>query len=402
MIVATVRDIRAFSPKVLPPPRHDGRLRILNIGLPILGLSSFTRSLAEHAATRDDVMMTHFELVNATWMKVLFRVSPVPWSMDLQCANMVNLWRWRIRRAIDSGALNLDCFDAVVTCPQHHTMAFIDRRPGRPFVISAHTDATAVNTVRDFGDSPLTTRPLDRCDRYLFPRCDLVTCMGWFAGNSARDDYGVDPARLMLVPPTTSEIAPGDPPGKTPARGRPARIAIAGNDWVRKGGPELLRWHQSRWAGRAELHVIGQGAPVDHGARNVIWHGRVPREQLLNQLLPSMDLFVLPTRRDMSPWVLVEAAGAGVAAVSSRLGGIPDEVIHGQTGLLCTPGDEGEFIRAIESLLDDPDRCHQMGLAAREYARQHFTPRVVYGGLLDRLWAEFRRQNSNSIRADAE
>ncbi|MBX3407263.1 MAG: glycosyltransferase [Phycisphaeraceae bacterium] len=402
MIVATVRDIRAFSPSVLPPPRHDGRLRILNIGLPILGLSSFTKSLAEHAATRDDVVMTHFELVNATWMKVLFRVSPVPWSMDLQCANMVNLWRCRIRRAIDSGALNLDCFDAVVTCPQHHTMAFIDRRPDRPFVISAHTDATAANTVRDFGDSPITTRPLDRCDRYLLPRCDLVTCMGWFAGNSARDDYGVDPDRLMLVPPTTTEITPGDPPGKTPARGRLARIAIAGNDWVRKGGPELLRWHQSRWTERAELHVIGQGAPEDPAARNVVWHGRVPREKLLNELFPSMDLFVLPTKRDMSPWVLVEAAGAGIAAVSSRLGGIPDEVIDGQTGLLCTPGAENEFIRAIESLLDDPDRCFRMGLAAREYARRHFTPRVVYGGLLDRLWTEFRRQAPRGIRAEAE
>lgn len=402
MIVATVRDIRAFSPSVLPPPRHDGRLRILNIGLPILGLSSFTKALAEHAATRDDVVMTHFELVNATWMKVLFRVSPIPWSMDLQCANMVNLWRWRIRRAIDSDALNLDCFDAVVTCPQHHTMAFIDRRPARPFVISAHTDATAVNTVRDFGDSPITTRPLDRCDRYLLPRCDLVTCMGWFAGNSARDDYGVDPSRLMLVPPTTTEITPGDPPGKTPARGRLARIAIAGNDWVRKGGPELLRWHQSRWAERAELHVIGQGAPEDPAARNVTWHGRVPREKLLNELFPSMDLFVLPTKRDMSPWVLVEAAGAGVAAVSSRLGGIPDEVIDSQTGLLCEPGDEDEFIRAIESLLDDPDRCFRMGLAAREYARNHFTPKVVYGGLIDRLWTEFRQQAHRGTRAGAE
>lgn len=393
MIVATVRDLRQFGPATLPPARHDGRLRILNIGLPILGLSSFTKALADYAATRDDVAMTHFALVNAAWMKVLFRVSPIPWSMDLQCANMVNLWRWRMRRAIDSGALNLDCFDAVVACPQYHARAFIERRPDRPFVVSAHTDATAANAVRDFGDSRITTRPLDRADRAVLPRCDVVTCMGWFAGNSARDDYGVDPSRLMLVPPTTTEIGPGDPPGKTPARGRAARIAIVGNDWARKGGPELLRWHQSRWADRAELHVIGHGAPNDPAARNVVWHGRVPRERLLNELLPTMDLFVLPTRRDMSPWVLVEAAGAGVAAVASRLGGIPDEVIDGRTGLLCTPGDEAEFVRAIESLLDDPDRCHRMGLAAREYARTHFTPSVVYGGLIDRLWAEFGRQS---------
>jgi hypothetical protein len=392
MIAGTITDLGDIPPDALPPRHHDGRLRILNVGLPILGLSSFSRALAEYASTRHDVVMTRFELVNTTWMKVLFRASPIPWSMDLQCSNMTRLWARRIRSAIDAGALDLGRFDAVVTCPQHHARAFIDRRPrGRPFVISAHTDATATNATRDFGDSALTMGPQHRDERFVFPRCDVVTCMGWFAGRSARDDYGVDPARLMLIPPTTTEIGEGTWHGRDAALGRPARIAIAGNDWERKGGPELLRWHQARWSERAQLHVFGHGAPVDPGARNVTWHGRVPRDRLIGEL-PSMDIFVLPTKRDMSPWVVVEAAGAGVATVATRVGGLADEVVHGETGYLCTPGNEDECIHAVETLLNDPERCLRMGRAAREFARCNFTPSVVYGGLVDRLWGEYRKQ----------
>ena len=142
MIAGTFKDLGRIPPHALPPAHHDGRLRVLNLRPPILGLSSFSRAPTDYASTRNDVILTHFELENTTWMKLLFRASPIPWSMELQCSSMTRLWTRRIRRAIDAGTLSLGRFDAVVTCPQHYARAFIDRRPiGRPFVISAHSFA---------------------------------------------------------------------------------------------------------------------------------------------------------------------------------------------------------------------------------------------------------------------
>jgi glycosyltransferase involved in cell wall biosynthesis len=384
-LVSTSR-IGDLSPDRLPPERADGRMRLLNIGLPILGLSSFNRALHEYTRTREDVIAVHFELVNTPLMKCLFRVSPLPWCMDFQVFNMIYLWRRRLRWAIrPGGPLDLARFDAVVVCPHYFAMAFIDRRPsGRAFAICAHADSTVSAMVQDFDDSPITSWPLHTVDRFVFPRCDLITCMGWWAGNSARDHYGALAERVMLVPPTTVEI-PIAPFEKASHAGRMARIVFLGNDWERKGGPELLRWHQTRWIDRAELHVIGASAPVDRTARNVTWHGSVPRNRVLTELLPSMDIMVMPTKRDMSPWAPVEALGCGVPVVSTRLAGIPDEVIDGLTGFLAPLRDERAFISAIETLLDDPDRCRAMGLAGREYARTHFSPSVVYGDLLSRI-----------------
>ena len=101
----------------------------------------------------------------------------------------------------------------------------------------------------------------------------------------------------------------------------------------------------------------------------------------------------MPTKRDMSPWAPVEALGCGLPVVSSRLAGIVDEVIDGVTGLLVSPDDDKGFIEAIESLLDDPARCRAMGLAAREHARTHFRPSLVYGALLSRIREVIKEQS---------
>jgi len=56
--------------------------------------------------------------------------------------------------------------------------------------------------------------------------------------------------------------------------------------------------------------------------------------------------------------------------VASRVGGIPEIVQHGETGLLV---DDGNFERAVKQLLDDPQRAAEMGRRGRELVRQRFT-----------------------------
>jgi glycosyltransferase involved in cell wall biosynthesis len=102
------------------------------------------------------------------------------------------------------------------------------------------------------------------------------------------------------------------------------------------------------------------------------------------------DLLALPSRSEGFGRVLVEAALLAIPAVASRVGGIPEVVVDGQTGLLVPPDNPAALAHALTALLGDPERRHAMGHAAREYALARFTIRrhldgveAVYAEVLD-------------------
>lgn len=77
------------------------------------------------------------------------------------------------------------------------------------------------------------------------------------------------------------------------------------------------------------------------------------------------DVFVLPSREDCFPLVILEAMSAGLPVVASREGGIPDEVVDGTTGLLFPKGDAESLSRCLEMVLTDVDLRKRMGDAGR-------------------------------------
>ncbi|MFZ4575719.1 MAG: glycosyltransferase family 4 protein, partial [Phycisphaerales bacterium] len=139
------------------------------------------------------------------------------------------------------------------------------------------------------------------------------------------------------------------------------------------------------FADRAELHLVGKGAPAMTGLKNVVVHGPVAREKLMGELLPTMDLFVLPTREDMTPWAIVEAQALRLPVISSRVGAIGELVAHGKTGLLAARDDDGAFIQNLTTLIDNRPLRETMAAAARAHAVTEFEPSRWYNGLLDRL-----------------
>ena len=68
---------------------------------------------------------------------------------------------------------------------------------------------------------------------------------------------------------------------------------------------------------------------------------------------------------DASPTVTLEAMACGRPVIGSRIGGIVDQIIDGETGLLVPPGDEQALCKAMQRLVDDPDLRERMGAAAR-------------------------------------
>lgn len=92
------------------------------------------------------------------------------------------------------------------------------------------------------------------------------------------------------------------------------------------------------------------------------------------EVLSAIDVLVVPTLFFESASIAaVEAMAMGVPVVASRLGGIPELVIDGETGLLVPPGDATALAQALRTLLEDPERRRSMGRQARQRVLAHFT-----------------------------
>lgn len=108
-------------------------------------------------------------------------------------------------------------------------------------------------------------------------------------------------------------------------------------------------------------------------ADRVVFAG--PRRDVA-RLLQASDLALLPSETEALPTSLIEAAACGRAAVATRVGGVPEVVEHGRTGLLVAPGDPGALADAVVTLLGDPGRREEMGRRARQLAEERFDMHV--------------------------
>jgi glycosyltransferase involved in cell wall biosynthesis len=386
------RNLAGLAPGALPPERPDGRTRALFLTLDAMGWTTYARSVASVTADRDDIDAVHVNYWGGGPWRALS--APLPGGighLDSE-ARRVALASWRIRRWL-LRRIDLRRFDVVHVTPHAYAHGFLPGLLGAGVPLSVGLDATIwqeKGELRGLGDDEVRRRwgPLVETQRDVVAAADLVVAMSGWAAEGVTRHFGVEPDRILVVPPSVSPTpfvaAPAREAARTPG---PLRMVFVGNDWRRKGGPQLLQWHQERWAGRVELHVCSAQAPVDRRAAGVVWHGSAPNDVLRERILPEMDLLALPTSHDMSPWALVEAQAAGVPVVAFGVAGIPELVDDGTTGLLAPPRQDDAFLRAVDRLLDDPALRGRMAAAAVRWSREQLSPAVVGTRLVDRLVA---------------
>jgi glycosyltransferase involved in cell wall biosynthesis len=88
---------------------------------------------------------------------------------------------------------------------------------------------------------------------------------------------------------------------------------------------------------------------------------------------------------DVFPTVIIEAMAAARAVVSTRLAGIPESVVHGETGLLVSPGDTMALAEALGRLIQDPELRLRYGRAGRARIEQHFRIEQTVAPLIELL-----------------
>lgn len=89
--------------------------------------------------------------------------------------------------------------------------------------------------------------------------------------------------------------------------------------------------------------------------------------------MAAADVFCLPSYREGLPMTIIEAAACGVPSVASKIYGVTDAVVDGETGLLFQAGDVDGLIRCLSRLIDDVPLRKQMGQAARQHAISNFS-----------------------------
>ena len=202
----------------------------------------------------------------------------------------------------------------------------------------------------------------------------------------------LDPARIQVIPNgiDTRQYAP-DPDtdvverlGIDPAR---PSVVFVGRITRQKGVSHLLR-AASQFDPEAQL-VLLAGAPdtpelareaeaaVDRlraTRQGVVWvEEMLPRHEVI-QVLSHATVFCCPSIYEPQGIVNLEAMACETAVVASAVGGIPEVVVHGETGLLVAYSEddptcfERDFAQAVNTLVADPARAGELGRAGRERA----------------------------------
>ena len=127
--------------------------------------------------------------------------------------------------------------------------------------------------------------------------------------------------------------------------------------WVLVGDGEL----------RSELEAQCRSLALESRVHFTGWREDIP------DILALADLFVLPSLGEHFGRVLIEAMAAGKAVVATDAGGVPEVVIHGETGLLVPPAQPAPFATAVLALLKDPAKAARLGNAGRRRAEKVFS-----------------------------
>ncbi|UCD16575.1 MAG: glycosyltransferase family 4 protein [Candidatus Zixiibacteriota bacterium] len=102
----------------------------------------------------------------------------------------------------------------------------------------------------------------------------------------------------------------------------------------------------------------------------VTFQGWIDQEQVMARYL-DCDIMVMPSRSESFGVAAAEASAAGLPVVATAVGGVPEVVLDGETGLLVPPEDPHRLADAIRRLAEDVDMRRKFGEAGREYVSEH-------------------------------
>ncbi|HEY3028433.1 MAG TPA: glycosyltransferase family 4 protein [Pyrinomonadaceae bacterium] len=159
-----------------------------------------------------------------------------------------------------------------------------------------------------------------------------------------------------------------------------------------KGHRDLLaaisRLRELNSALRFKLVIVGEGperANLERAVREkglgayIIFVGQV---EDISPYYAIADALALPSHSEGSPNVLLEAMAAGLPAIATAVGGVPEIAIDEENALLVAPGDSDSFAQALNRVLTDTKLARKLGNAAAMHVSENFSPATYVRSLL--------------------
>jgi colanic acid/amylovoran biosynthesis glycosyltransferase len=252
---------------------------------------------------------------------------------------------------------------------------------GIPLVTTFHGFDATLSTAALLTSPAWANYPLFR--HRLAAQGDLFVCASSFIRDRVLAmGFPEARTRIRYIGVDVQAIRPRDPAEETPTILHVARL-------VDVKGTQYLIEAFGKLAGRfpdAQLVIIGDGprkarllalAKSLGIAQRVQFLGALPHAQVLAWMRKAAIL-ILPSvrtatgREEGLGMVLLEAAATGVPAIGSRIGGIPEGIIDGQTGLLAPERDSNALAARMADLLNDRASRLRMGAEARALVEQRF------------------------------
>ena len=276
---------------------------------------------------------------------------------------------WRLRRL-----LRRERFDLVHAHIYASTAAaaIATLGVGVPLVITEHTEASWQGRRERW------------ISRWVYRRARNIIAVSTPIERRLIERDGVPPERVTLIPNAVIP-ASGNPPdlADTLPDGwleRPL-VGVVARLQPEKGVAIFLKAaaHASKVSPEARFLVVGDG-PLREELLDLVGHvGLRERVHFLGyrvdaqRLIGLLDVLVVPSLTEGSPLIVLEAMAAGVPVVASAVGGIPDQVRHGEEGVLVPPDDPNALAGALGALLEDPALARRLGEAGRRRTENEFS-----------------------------
>ncbi|MEM2198337.1 MAG: glycosyltransferase family 4 protein [Nitrososphaerota archaeon] len=220
-----------------------------------------------------------------------------------------------------------------------------------------------------------------------------ITLYSWFMLSEVRyflPHLREDQIQIIHNSIRTDRFRPGLPPPQKWSDNHKLKIFWVGRINEGKGVEDLITAFAqvSKAIRDVDLWIAGTGEAgyINYlkkraealGVRDrVVFPGPIPNEQV-PQYMANTAVFPYPSRGGEGiPRALLEAMACEAPVVASRVSGIPEAVIDGETGLLVNKQDIGGLASAIETLLQDKQLAHRLGRQARKKIIEEFSHEVV-------------------------
>jgi alpha-maltose-1-phosphate synthase len=241
-----------------------------------------------------------------------------------------------------------------------------------PSVISIDLTTSAVKNEYPL-TAHLTYKPLTALEKRCFQSSTHIATWSDWARQSVMDDYRIPAHRVTTVYPGLPLEQFETRDRKSPSDSAKPRLLFVGNDFVRKGGSDLLAVFIEHFAQSCELDLV-TNAEID--VPNLptlrLHHGLRPLSPRLLDLYRSADIFVMPTHLDTFPMVFVEAMTFGLPCIGTTVRGVPELIRQGHSGFIIPPGDRHALRQAIQSLANNPALRNSMGAIAKQRVKEQF------------------------------